>query len=146
MRDFTSRNPTKVYFGHEAVEQALAAEMPAMGETVMIVYGGGSVKRTGLFDRIAGTLEGAGKRVVEFGGIMPNPTYTKVQEGARLVRDEGVDFILAVGGGSTIDCCKVVSAQACLDEDLWPSSTRAERRASSCPWAPSSPCRAPAPR
>lgn len=119
MRDFTFCNPTKVYFGHEAVEQALAAEMPAMGDTVMIAYGGGSVKRTGLFDRIVAALEGAGKRVVEFGGIMPNPTYAKAQEGAQLVRDEGVDFILAVGGGSTIDCCKVVSAQARLDEDLW---------------------------
>lgn len=119
MRDFTFCNPTKVYFGHKATDQALAAEMPAMGDTVMIAYGGGSVKRAELFDRIVAALEGADKRVVEFGGIMPNPTYAKVQEGAQLVRDEGVDFILAVGGGSTIDCCKVVSAHAGLGEDLW---------------------------
>jgi alcohol dehydrogenase YqhD (iron-dependent ADH family) len=85
----------------------------------MLAYGGGSLKRTGLYDRIVGILKEEGKIVIDFGGIMPNPTYAKVQEGARIVREEKVDFILAVGGGSVSDCCKIVSAQARLDEDIW---------------------------
>lgn len=119
MNDFTFCNPTRVYFGHDGIARALDAEMPAMGDTVMIAYGGGSVMRTGTFDAVADRLRAAGKRVVAFGGVMPNPTYAKVQEGAELARREGVDFILALGGGSVVDCCKVVSAQARLDEDLW---------------------------
>lgn len=90
-----------------------------MGSVVMLAYGGGSLKRTGLYDKIRGWLEEAGKTVVDFGGIMPNPTYAKVQEGAAVVRKEGVDFILAVGGGSVIDCCKIISAQAKTDDDVW---------------------------
>lgn len=89
-----------------------------MGEKVMLAYGGGSIKRTGLYDEIVAALQDAGKTVVEFPGIMPNPTYEKVQEGARIAREEGVDFILAVGGGSVFDCCKIVSAQVLLDEDI----------------------------
>lgn len=85
----------------------------------MLAYGGGSVKKNGIYDEIKTMLEQAEKRIVEFDGIMPNPTYAKVQEGAALVREQHVDFILAVGGGSVIDCCKVVSAQAMLDEDIW---------------------------
>ena len=85
----------------------------------MLAYGGGSLKRTGLYDRIVDMLGEAGKTVTDFGGIMPNPTYAKVQEGARLAREQRVDFILAVGGGSVSDCCKIVSAQARLDSDIW---------------------------
>ena len=85
----------------------------------MLAYGGGSLKRTGLYDRIVDMLGGAGKTVTDFGGIMPNPTYAKVQEGAKLAREQRVDFILAVGGGSVSDCCKIVSAQARLDGDIW---------------------------
>jgi alcohol dehydrogenase YqhD (iron-dependent ADH family) len=85
----------------------------------MLAYGGGSLKRTGLYDRIVDMLGGAGKTVTDFGGIMPNPTYAKVQEGAKLARKQRVDFILAVGGGSVSDCCKIVSAQARLDGDIW---------------------------
>ena len=118
MNPFVYQYPVKNYFGEGAVEQALDAEMPAMGATVMLAYGGGSVKRTGVYDKVVAKLEGAGKRVVDFGGIMPNPTYEKCLEGAELARREQVDFILAVGGGSVFDCCKVVSAQAKLDEDI----------------------------
>ena len=85
----------------------------------MLAYGGGSLKRTGLYDRIVDMLSEAGKTVTDFGGIMPNPTYAKVQEGAKLAREQKVDFILAVGGGSVSDCCKIVSAQARLDSDIW---------------------------
>lgn len=121
MNDFTFSNPTRIYFGHDGIKRALSAEAPAMGETVMLAYGGGSAKRTGTFDAIASQLADTGKRVVEFAGIMPNPTYAKVQEGADLARREQVDFIVALGGGSVIDCCKAVSAQAKLPDgvDLW---------------------------
>lgn len=90
-----------------------------VGKQVLLAYGGGSIKRTGLYDKICKWLEESGKEVVDFGGIMPNPTYAKVQEGARIVRDEHIDFILAVGGGSVIDCCKIVSSQAMMDVDAW---------------------------
>lgn len=90
-----------------------------MGKRVLLAYGGGSLKRTGLYDKIRTWLIESGNEVVDFGGIMPNPTYAKVQEGARIVRDEHIDFILAVGGGSVIDCCKIVSSQAKMDVDAW---------------------------
>ncbi len=119
MESFVYDYPVKNYFGAGSVEQALAAEMPAMGTKVMIAYGGGSVKRTGVYDKIVKQLEEAGKTIVDFGGIMSNPTYEKVQEGAKVARENDVDFILAVGGGSVFDCCKVISAQAKLDEDIF---------------------------
>ncbi len=97
----------------------LSAELGEVGETVMLAYGGGSVKKNGVYDEMKALLTQAGKKVVDFSGIMSNPTYTKVQEGAALARERQVDFILAVGGGSVIDCCKVISAQAVLDEDIW---------------------------
>ena len=85
----------------------------------MLAYGGGSIKRTGLYDEIMTVLKDNGKQVIEFTGIMSNPTYAKVQEGAKLAKENHVDFILAVGGGSVIDCCKIVSAQAKVEEDIW---------------------------
>lgn len=118
MQSFTYDYPVKNYFGEGAVETALAAEMPKMGTRVMLAYGGGSVKRTGVYDKVVSLLEAAGKQAIDFGGIMPNPTYAKVQEGARVARENDVDFILAVGGGSVFDCCKVISAQAKLDVDI----------------------------
>ena len=119
MNAFTYNYPVKVYFGEKAAEKNLKAELQKVGKTVMLAYGGGSVKRAGIYDELVAILHDAGKTVLEFSGIMSNPTYEKVQEGARLARENGVDFILAVGGGSVIDCCKIVSAQAKLDEDIW---------------------------
>ena len=119
MNKFTFSYPTKVYFGEGSVKQAFAAELGKVGETVMLAFGGGSVKKNGIYDEIKNLLEQAGKSVIDFSGIMPNPTYAKVQEGAALVREHHVEFILAAGGGSVIDCCKVISAQAMLDEDIW---------------------------
>lgn len=116
---FTFSYPTKVYFGEGIVKQAFDAELGKVGETIMLAYGGGSIKKNGIYDEMKSLLEQAGKKVVDFPGIMPNPTYAKVQEGAELVRNNNIDFILAVGGGSVIDCCKVVSAQATLEEDIW---------------------------
>lgn len=119
MDQFTFSYPTKVYFGKGSAKQALAAELGKVGENVMLAFGGGSIKKNGVYDEMKDLLSQAGKKVVDFSGIMPNPTYAKVQEGAALARKHHVDFILAVGGGSVIDCCKVVSAQAMLDEDIW---------------------------
>ncbi|MDE6760684.1 MAG: iron-containing alcohol dehydrogenase [Lachnospiraceae bacterium] len=119
MKDFIYSYPTKVYFGEKAAGKALPAELAKIGKTVMLAYGGGSVKRSGVYDEICGYLKDAGKEIVDFSGIMPNPTYKKVKEGAALAREKGVDFILAVGGGSVIDCCKIVAAQAVTDQDIW---------------------------
>lgn len=119
MKNFTYRYPVKQYFGKGILEEALKTELPDMGNTIMLAYGGGSLKRTGLYDRIRGILEKEGRKVIDFGGIMPNPTYAKVKEGAKAAKDNGVDFILAVGGGSVIDCCKIICAQSQTDEDIW---------------------------
>ena len=102
-----------------AAKKALPAEMASAGRTVMLAFGGGSVEANGIYDEVKGLLLEAGKEVVDFSGIMPNPTYAKAQEGAALAREKGVDFILAVGGGSVVDCCKVISAQAEADQDIW---------------------------
>lgn len=119
MNNFAFQYPVKQYFGKGCLDEALKTELPNMGKTVMLAYGGGSLKRTGLYDRIRNILENDGKTVVDFGGIMPNPTYAKVKEGAQVAKEHNVDFILAVGGGSVIDCCKIISAQSQTDEDIW---------------------------
>lgn len=119
MKDFIYSYPTKVYFGEKIAAKALPDELKKVGKTVMVAYGGGSVKKSGVYDEICGYLRDAGKEIVDFAGIMPNPTYKKVQEGAALAREKKVDFILAVGGGSVIDCCKIVAAQAVTDKDIW---------------------------
>lgn len=119
MNSFNYQYPVRQHFGKGCAENALKEEMKKVGKQVLLAYGGGSIKRTGLYDKICKWLEESGKEVVDFGGIMPNPTYAKVQEGARIVRDKHIDFILAVGGGSVIDCCKIVSSQAMMDVDAW---------------------------
>ncbi len=85
----------------------------------MLAYGGGSIKKNGVYDEITAILSAAGKTVVEFSGIMPNPAYAKVLEGAALARKKDVDLILGVGGGSVMDCCKAVSLAAAYDGDVW---------------------------
>lgn len=119
MNDFTYQYPVRQHFGKGCAESAIKEEMARVGRNVLLAYGGGSLKRSGLYDRITGWLHECGKTVTDYGGILPNPTYDKVQEGARIVREQGIDFILAVGGGSVIDCCKIVSAQARTDGDIW---------------------------
>lgn len=119
MNEFVYRYPTKVYFGEKAADKHLCSELEKTGNTVMLAYGGGSIKKNGVYKELTHLLKTSGKRIVEFSGIMSNPTYVKVQEGAELAKAEQVDFILAVGGGSVIDCCKIISAQAKLDRDIW---------------------------
>ena len=116
--DFTYYNPTRVHFGHEALSH-LSDELALFGKNILLVYGKGSVKRTGLYDKIKDILKECGKNVSELSGVKPNPTYAQVLEGVRLVRENNIDLILAVGGGSVIDCSKAISVSAHCDGDAW---------------------------
>ncbi len=123
MNTFTYKYPVTVYFGEKAAANNLPAELAKTGKNVLLAYGGGSVKKNGIYGELMELLTAAGKTVTEFSGIMSNPTYAKVQEGAKLAKENHIDFILAVGGGSVMDCCKVISAQAKTEEDLWELET-----------------------
>ena len=118
MNNFVFENSTKVYFGKGCVAENLPA-LTAAARTILLAYGGGSIKKNGVYDEITAILRSTGKQVVEFDRIMPNPTYEKVLEGAALVRENQADLILAVGGGSVMDCCKAVSLAAAYDGDVW---------------------------
>ena len=111
MNNFIFQNATKVYFGKGCVKEYLSC-LTSAARTVMLAYGGGSIKRNGIYDEVTKILRDAGKTIVEFPGIMANPTYAKVQAGAKLAREAGVDMILGVGGGSVMDCCKAISLAA----------------------------------
>lgn len=119
MQNFVFENSTKVYFGQGCVKTYLGNLLQQYGDCVMLAYGGGSIKRNGIYAEVMDCLQQAGKKVVEFSGIMVNPTYAKVQEGAALARAHQVDLILGVGGGSVMDCCKAVSMAAVFEGDLW---------------------------
>lgn len=119
MNNFVMNKMPKVYFGEGALKDALTKELPVYGKNVMLAYGGGSIQKTGIYDEVIDLLKRANKNIIEFHGIMSNPTYEKVQEGATLAKENDVDFILAVGGGSVIDCCKIVSVQAKIEQDIW---------------------------
>ena len=116
--NFSFQNPTKLYFGENALD-FLKDELAQYGPTVQLIYGGGSIKRTGLYDKVLAILKAAGKTVVEDAGVMPNPTVEKLYEGARIARDNKVDLLLAVGGGSVVDYAKGVAASAYCEEDPW---------------------------
>ena len=106
MNNFIFENETKVFFGRGCVKEYLACLTKGYGDTVILAFGGGSIKKNGIYEEIRSVLRTAGKEVTEFSGIMPNPTYGKVLEGARLARENKVDLILGAGGGSVMDCCK----------------------------------------
>jgi len=116
--DFRYQNPTTIYFGKEALDN-LSIELKAYGENIMLAYGKGAIKKSGLYDQVISILKKSGKTIVELSGIMANPTYEKVLEGAALVRAHKVDLILAVGGGSVIDCAKAISVAAYCEGDAW---------------------------
>ena len=118
MNNFIFENATKVFFGQGCVKEYLRCLVKPYG-TVMLAYGGGSIRKNGVYDEVIGILRDTGRKIVELSGIMPNPTYQKVMEGAELARDNGVELILAAGGGSVIDCCKAVSLAAQYDGDIW---------------------------
>ena len=116
--NFTYYNPTKLYFGEDAIE-GLRQELPKYGPTVQLIYGGGSIKKNGIYDEVMQILKETGKTVVEDAGVMPNPTADKLREGVRIGKENKVDFILAVGGGSSIDYAKAVSVSIHTEEDPW---------------------------
>ena len=118
MNDFRFYNPVRIHFGREAMAQ-LPEELAGVGKKILLVYGGGSIQASGLYDRVLAALREAGKDVVELPGVMPNPRTEKVYEGIDLCKTHGVDFILAVGGGSVIDCAKAIAVGARTDRDFW---------------------------
>ena len=116
--NFTYHNPTKLYFGEDSLSN-LKTELANYGKNILFVYGGGSIKKSGLYDEIIAILNDCGKNVAEVAGVMPNPTVDKLNEGVAIAREHKTDFILAVGGGSVCDYSKAVSVSVHCDDDPW---------------------------
>lgn len=116
--NFSYSNPTKLYFGGNSLNY-LTEELPKYGKNVMLVYGGGSIKKNGIYDSVVKILTDNGKNVIEDAGVMPNPTVEKLYEGCRIAKENQIDLILAVGGGSVCDYAKAVSVSAHCEEDPW---------------------------
>lgn len=116
--NFTYCNPTKLYFGKDALD-GLNEELPKYGKNVLLVYGGGSIKKNGIYDKVTAILKANGKNIFEDGGVMPNPTSEKLSEGIARARAAKADLILAVGGGSVCDYAKAVSVSVNCDDDAW---------------------------
>lgn len=116
--NFIYSNPTVLYFGNKA-QKNLVKALSVFGKKVLLTYGGGSIKHNGIYNDVISALNAAGKEVIELPGVMPNPTVEKMNEGAEVARKNNVDLILAVGGGSTIDYAKAVSASAYYNGDAW---------------------------
>lgn len=116
--NFVYSNPTRLYFGEDALD-GLRTELPRYGKTVLLAYGGGSIRKNGIYDAVLALLRECGKTVVEDAGVMPNPTVEKLYEGCRLAREHKADLILAVGGGSVCDYAKAVSVSAYCKDDPW---------------------------
>ena len=118
MNSFIYNIPTKVYFGENQLGN-LGKELTKFGKRVLLTYGGGSIKRSGLYDRVIAELRGAGMEIFELSGIEPNPRIDSVREGVKICKEQSVDVLLAVGGGSTIDATKFMAAGACVEHDPW---------------------------
>jgi alcohol dehydrogenase len=118
MQNFTFWNPTKLIFGKGQLEQ-LKKEIPLYGQKVLVVYGGGSIKRNGLYDKVIKLLKEIDAQVFELPGVEPNPRITTARKGVEICKKEGIDVLLAVGGGSVIDCTKLIAAGAKYDGDAW---------------------------
>ena len=116
--NFTYCNPTKLYFGEQSLE-GLHKELPKYGDRVVLIYGGGSIKRNGIYDAVRAILDQEGKQVAEIAGVMPNPTLAKLYEGIGVARAHQADLLLAVGGGSVCDYAKAVAVSVHCPEDPW---------------------------
>ena len=116
--NFSYKNATKLYFGDDSLKY-LNEELPKYGNVVQLIYGGGSVKRNGIYDAVVEILKANGKTIVEDGGVMPNPTSDKLREGVRIARENKTDLLLAMGGGSCCDYAKAVSVSVNCDDDPW---------------------------
>ncbi|QWC22099.1 iron-containing alcohol dehydrogenase [Bacillus haikouensis] len=123
MNTFTFYNPTKLIFGKGQVEQ-LKELVPQYGKKVLVVYGGGSIKRNGLYDQVISILNSIDAEVHELSGVDPNPRLSSVREGVKICKENDIDFLLAVGGGSVIDCTKAIAAGAKYDGDAWDLVTK----------------------
>jgi alcohol dehydrogenase len=118
LKPFVFQNPTKLYFGQGQIRH-LIAETNQLGSRVLLLYGGGSIKQNGVYDAVMGSLKEAGAEVFELSGVEPNPRITTVRRGAAMCREHRIDWVLAVGGGSVIDCAKAIAAAAVFDADFW---------------------------
>lgn len=118
MNNFNYHIPTDVYFGKGQISM-LGQRMPFIAKKVLLVYGGGSIKKTGLYDQIMQQLAQANVEVFELAGVEPNPRIQTVRKGIAICKKENIEAVLAAGGGSTIDCAKIISAGACYDGDAW---------------------------
>ena len=116
--NFSYCNPTKLYFGDDSLNY-LNEELPKYGKNVQLIYGGGSIKTNGIYDQVVEILKAQGKNIIEDGGVMPNPTVEKLYEGIEIARENNVDLLLAVGGGSCCDYAKAVSVSVNCKEDPW---------------------------
>ena len=116
--NFSYYNPTKLYFGQGAIEN-LEAELLQYGNNILLVYGGGSIKKNGIYQQVISTLETLGKNIYEVANVMPNPTYDKLLEGCQMAKENNIDFILAVGGGSVIDYAKGIANCTHCTDDAW---------------------------
>ncbi len=132
MRNFTHNIPTKLYFGEGQIKH-LAESLDQFGKNVLMTYGGGSIKKIGLYDEIMKILNEGGFNVVEMPGIEPNPRITSVAKGVALCKEHDIDVILAVGGGSTIDCSKAIATGVYYDGDLWEMVETANRMRKAVP-------------
>ncbi|PAD34484.1 NADH-dependent alcohol dehydrogenase [Terribacillus saccharophilus] len=123
MDNFTFYNPTKLIFGKDQLDK-LKEEIPAYGKKVLLVYGGGSIKRSGLYEKVLKELEEIEAEVFELSGVEPNPRVSTARKGVEICKTEGIDVLLAVGGGSVIDCTKAIAAGAKYDGDVWDIVTK----------------------
>lgn len=119
VKDFVYQMPVKVYFGKNSVKRYLKDELKHYGKNIMLAYGQESIKRNGIYDEVIEVLGECGKNIIDFPGISANPTYEKVLDGIKLYKENNVDLILAIGGGSVIDCCKVICSGTEINEDIW---------------------------
>ncbi|MEM2247638.1 MAG: iron-containing alcohol dehydrogenase, partial [Thermoproteota archaeon] len=123
MEDFEFQCPTKIIFGR-GVEKKVGEEVAKYSRKILFHYGGGSIKRIGLYDRVVQSLREAGVEFIELPGVKPNPRLSLVKKGIQICRDEKIDFILAVGGGSAIDSAKAIAVGVPYDGDVWDFYTR----------------------
>ena len=119
VKDFVYQMPVKVYFGENSVKRYLKDELKHYGKNIMLAYGQESIKRNGIYDEVIEVLGECEKNIIDFPGISANPTYEKVLDGIKLYKENNVDLILAIGGGSVIDCCKVICSGTEINEDIW---------------------------
>lgn len=133
MQNFVFQNPTKLIFGKDMINH-LKDELKPFGKKILLVYGGGSIKRNGIYDQVTQVLSEIDVEVFELAGVDPNPRVTTARKGVEICKQEDIDFILAVGGGSTIDCVKAIAVGAKSEHDIWDIVTKKQAATSALPF------------